>query len=225
MKSIIAFCFVLVIMTVPTQGGEVNMKDDKLITLPSPRRKSSFSIEEALEKRRSVRNYKSGVPVSLEQLSQILWAAQGLSGSDKTKRTAPSAGATYPLEVYVVVGNVTGLESGIYKYVVKTHQLEKLKTGDFRRELALAALGQNSIANAPLTLVIAAEYERTALRYGARAERYVHIEVGHVGQNVYLQCESLGLGTVAVGAFDDQNVKKLLPIPQEPLYLMPVGKK
>ena len=142
-------------------------------------------------------------------------------------RAAPSAGALYPLEVYVVIGKggVVGLEPGIYHYNPHTHALELIKEGDYRDELCAACLGQPWVGKAPVSIVITAIYERTMVKYGKRGIRYVHIEVGHVGQNVYLQAVALGLGTVAVGAFYDEEVRKVLGVSENehPLYVMPVG--
>ena len=194
-----------------------------VLTLPQPQDKSPMSVEEALSRRRSIRDF-ADKPVSLEDVSQILWAAQGIT-SERGFRTAPSAGALYPLEVYLVASNVDGLEAGLYRYQPSPHALEMLKSGDLKRDLANAALGQSAIVDGAINLVITAVYERTARKYGERAERYVHIEVGHVGQNVCMQVESLGLGTVTIGAFYDDKVKKALGIDEAPLYIMPIGKR
>ena len=129
------------------------------------------------------------------------------------------------MELYLVAGKVKGLKAGLYYYGSDGHFLKLLRRGDPRAPLAGAALSQGSISAAPALLVLAADYGRTAKRYGERASRYVHMEAGHIGENVHLQCEALGLGTVMIGAFDDERVKKLLGIEQEPLYIMPVGKK
>jgi SagB-type dehydrogenase family enzyme len=140
----------------------------------------------------------------------------------------PSAGATYPLEIFVLCGQncVATLDAGIYHYNVDTHTLALHQKGDARLELSRAALSQSFIYDAPLDIVLCAEYERTAWRYGKRAERYVHFEVGHAGQNIYLQATALGLGTVAVGAFHDERVSEVLLLEKslKPLYIMPVGK-
>lgn len=199
-------------------GGE-------MIKLSKPNYESKTSIEKALLERRSVRNYKN-TALQLSEVSQLLWAAQGITEKRSGFRTAPSAGATYPLEVYVVVGNVNDLPCGIYKYKLQEHELVKLKEGDKRAELSSAAFWQSSVKDAPCVLVFSAVYERTTKRYGERGNRYVHMETGHAGQNVHLQAVSLGLGTVVVGAFDDKQVKRVIDMPKEenPLYLMPVGK-
>ncbi len=161
--------------------------------------------------------------ISIRELSQLLWAAQGITAK-WGGRTVPSAGATYPLEIYVAVGNVEYLEPGVYHYIPGNHKIEKLISQDIRDKLCRAAFGQKSIEKAPATIVIAAEFSRTRKRYGERATRYVYMEAGHAGQNLYLQAEALGLGTVAIGAFDDNQVKGILKIKEDVLYLMPVGK-
>ncbi len=192
----------------------------KLISLLKPKFKSEISVEEALNKRRSVRDYKGG-SLGLEQVSQLLWAT---SGRNCYRRTAPSAGATYPLETYLVVGEVEGLQPGIYHYSPTGHSLEKIQEEDVRFELSRAALGQEMIREAPIDIVIVANYIRTTSGYGKRGVRYVHMEAGHVGQNIHLQAAALDLGTAMIGAFEDQAVKEVLGIEEDPLYVIPVGK-
>jgi len=192
----------------------------KEIKLPQPREKGSISIEETLHQRRSIRDYKRG-PLSLDQVSQLLWAA---SGKNLFRRTAPSAGATYPLGIYLVAGEVEGLEPGIYHYSPSRNYLEIIKEEDVRSGLSRAALGQEMIEEAPISIIIAADYSRTTGRYGQRGIRYVHMEVGHMGQNISLQAIALSLGTVMIGAFEDQKVKEVLGIEEEPLYIIPIGK-
>ena len=204
------------------------------IKLPSPKLKSKISLEEVIAKRRSIRKYRTE-PLTLFQLSQVLWAAQGITGTGK-HRTAPSAGATYPLEIFAFVGKKgviaseakqpkEELQAGIYHYDVDSHSLVLHQPGDLRKELARAALDQGFIANAPLDIVICALYPRTSYRYGRRGERYVHMELGHVGENIHLQAVALGLATVEVGAFDDEEVRKVLGLEEQikPLYIMPIG--
>ena len=197
------------------------------IYLPQPSQKGSISLEEAIAKRRSIRHF-TPEPISQLQLSQILWAAQGITDTWGRYRTVPSAGATYPLEVFVVCGLncIEGIGDGIYHYNIANHSLTLHYKGDVRLELARVALDQEFIYQAPLDIVICALYERTTLRYGNRGERYVHIEVGHAGQNIYLQATTLGLATVAIAAFHDEEVRKVLRLdkPYKPLYIMPVGK-
>ena len=192
--------------------------------LPPPALSGPVSVEEALAGRRSVRDY-ADVPLTLAELAQLLWAAQGQT-DPRGFRTAPSAGALYPLELFAVVGAVEGLGAGLYHYVPADHVLYRQAEGDLRGQLADRALGQSCVRRAPVVLVFAAVPERTTIRYGHRGHRYVYMEVGHAAQNVHLQAESLGLGTVVVGAFDDEGVRDLLALPRdhEPLYLMPVGR-
>jgi SagB-type dehydrogenase family enzyme len=197
--------------------------DSVVIKLPSPDTVGRITVEQALWHRRSVRVF-TDESLTVEQVGQLLWAAQGLN-KGANRRTAPSAGATYPMELYVATGKVEGLRPGLYHYRFDGHALERKRAGDIKEDLAAAALNQRSIAAAPAVLVLAADYSRTAKRYGERTSRYVYMEAGHVGENVHLQCEALGLGTVMIGAFDDSQVKKLLGIQEDPLYIMPVGRK
>jgi SagB-type dehydrogenase family enzyme len=194
------------------------------ITLPSPRYISNTSVEHAIRFRRSIRDY-TNTPLSLDQVSQLLWAGQGITQG--IKRAAPSAGATYPLILYLVVGEhgVPELSPGIYQYIPKSHSLALVKEGDYKEKIASACLDQTFIQTAPVIIVIAAEYERTTARYGERGIRYVHMEAGHVGENIYLQAIALELGTVAVGAFLDVDLAQVLRLPEEqdPIYVMPVG--
>jgi SagB-type dehydrogenase family enzyme len=197
------------------------------VYLPRPNQKGVMPLEEAIARRKSIRDFTSQ-PVSQSQLSQILWAAHG-TGDTSRSRTVPSAGATYPLEVFVVCGAncVAQISEGIYHYNVDSHSLTIHHRGDVRFELARAALDQEFIYEAPVDIVICAIYERTMRRYGTRGERYVHMEVGHAGQNIYLQATAFGLGTVAVGAFHDESVREVLRLDRQyrPLYIMPVGKQ
>ncbi|RLA84987.1 MAG: nitroreductase [Deltaproteobacteria bacterium] len=195
------------------------------LKLPAPQLRGDLSLEEVLSHRRSVRSFrKEGL--TLKEISQLLWAAQGIT-DPRGFRTAPSAGALYPLEVYLVVGKAEGLGSGVYHYLPKGHKLVKVKEGDVRSALCRAALGQPWVGEAPVVFCIAAEYERTTAKYGPRGIRYVHLEAGHAAQNLCLQAVSLGLGSVTVGAFGDQEVQRILGLPQRhrPLYLIPVGKR
>lgn len=196
------------------------------IRLPSPRHKGDISVEEAIFKRRSIRAYKEE-PLTLKEVSQLLWAAGGktIDGITGATRAYPSAGGIYPLEIYLVTGNVEGLTKGIYRYRWKDHTITLIKEGDFRKQLMSAALGQGMVAQAPISLVFTAVYRRTTGRYGSRGEvRYVPMDVGSAGQNVHLQAETLDLGTVIIGAFQDGAVKEILGVKDEqPLYIMPVG--
>ncbi|NHV96376.1 MAG: SagB/ThcOx family dehydrogenase [Thaumarchaeota archaeon] len=197
-----------------------------ILKLPKPRTKGLVSVEEAIAVRRSVREF-SPTPISLEDLSQLLWAAQGVTEPESGGRSAPSAGATYPLEIFVFVkqGGVKEVEAGVYRYRPLDHSLIKVASEDRVRALMEAALYQEFICEAAVNIVIAARYERTTARYGGRGVRYVHIEVGHVGQNISLEAVSLGLGSVMVGAFNDSLVKKLIDEAAEPVYIIPIGYK
>jgi len=186
---------------------------------------SQTSVEEALSKRRSVREYRDA-PLTLNEVAQLLWSAQGIT-SPEGMRTAPSAGALYPLEVYLLAGNVDGLAAGVYHYHPHEHALSKVMEGDRRAALSEAALGQEAIQDGAVVIVIAGVFERTTRKYGERGIQYVHMEVGSVAQNIYLQAESLGLGTVFIGAFYDDQVKSVVGLShdEQPLCLMPVGRK
>jgi SagB-type dehydrogenase family enzyme len=193
------------------------------VRLPEPSLDGKVPVERALALRRSVREFASE-PLSLSAASQLLWAAQGVT-EPGGGRTAPSAGALYPLEVYLVAGAVTDLPPGVYHYEPRRHRLVLSAKGDRRAGVAEAALDQDWVAEAPAILVLAAVQQRTARKYGARAARYVHIEVGHAAQNVYLQALALGLGTTVVGAYRDDALAGLLELPRQakPLALLPVG--
>ena len=198
----------------------------KRITLPGPDYEG-LAVETAMQKRRSVRNY-SGEPITLAQLAQLLFAAQGVTGSmyGTALRTAPSAGALYPFEIYVVGNNVSGLDKGVYHYAVREHALELLKAGDFRDDITEAALQQDMLGEANVSFVLAAVINRARHKYGERGFRYIYMEAGHISQNIYLQATSLGLGSVAVGAFLDDEVSKLIGVDGErevPIYLHAVG--
>ncbi len=194
------------------------------IELPETRYDGDVSVEQSLLHRRSVRSY-SPESLTLQEVAQLLWAAQGVT-DDRGYRTAPSAGATYPLELYVAVGDVDDLSPGIYRYKPDEHVLVRTAEGDRRTQLAQAALGQHFVGEGPAVFVITAVYERTTTRYGERGVRYVHMEAGHSAQNLYLQATAMALGTVVVGAFNDAQVTEVLGLPdkEHPLYIMPVGR-
>jgi SagB-type dehydrogenase family enzyme len=198
----------------------------QIIDLPEPDRQGHEALEKLLNQRRSVREY-AAEHLSLQEISQVLWAAQGLSDSPHAFRTVPSAGALYPLEIYLVAGDIESLAAGVYRYMPREHALVLIVAGDVRNDLYASALSQEPIRKAPATLVIAAVYERTTQRYGDRGRIYVHMEAGHAGQNIYLQAEAIDLATVAIGAFQDQDVKTVLGMAheEEPLYIFPLGRK
>jgi len=198
--------------------------------LPAPKTDGTVSVEAALANRRSQRNFQNRA-ISAQQLSQILWAAYGITLPDPRPqlrggfRTTPSAGALFPLEVFAIVGNVEGIEPGVYRYVPEGHKIVRIVDRDVRNELMAAALGQRMIGAAPASVFYSAVFGRATARYGQRGIRYTYMELGHSAQNVYLQAQALGLGTVAIGAFMDGRVSQILGLPanETPLYIMPIG--
>ena len=195
------------------------------LKLPEPASQGRMSVEEALSRRRTVRQFaRRGLEMA--QVSQLLWGTDGIS-DPRGLRTAPSAGATYPLELYLVVGerSVKDLAPGVYHYLPASHTLELTQKGDLRAAMARDSLHQTWMAEAPVMVVFAAEYRRCMARYGDRGIRYTHMEVGHAGQNLFLQAEALGLACGIVGAFQDRALQKTLQLPaaHEPLLVMPVG--
>lgn len=212
-----------------------SLKSAETINLPQPYYKSTTSVEEALQDRRSRREFDDD-KLQLSQISQILWSAYGITkpmpnAPDFLRggfKTAPSAGARYPLEIYVLAHNVEGLERGIYKFKVAEHELTLVKKGSFMEQLVSASYNQSWIGEAAAAIIYTAVYERISERYGERGrERYVCMDLGHSAQNIYLQCESLNLSTCAVGAFNDSKVGELFEIKDKetPLYIMPLGKR
>jgi SagB-type dehydrogenase family enzyme len=194
-----------------------------VIDLPSPQSGPERELLEVMRARRSQRDFERA-PIKIEQISALLFAGQGITRQERL-RTVPSAGALYPLEIYVVAGDVEGLKKGVYRYIPQGHKLERVGGGDRRYQLAEAALGQLWISKAPAILVLGAVYERTAAKYGARAERYADIEAGCCSQNISLACVDLGLGTTVVGAFNDERLAKLLGADDNlsPLIVMPIA--
>ncbi|MGQ9781463.1 MAG: SagB/ThcOx family dehydrogenase [Nitrososphaeria archaeon] len=203
----------------------------KKFFLPLPKFSSGVLVEEAMAWRRSIREYKKD-PVTAESLSMLLWAAQGITEFTYGFRTVPSAGGTYPLDVYVVlaedgviVDDTKRLEGGSYKYDHRDHSIILLKSGDVREALADASLRQEWVRTAMVNIVVFATYERTTKVYGERGQRYVHMENGHAGQNICLMAAALGLGAVVVGAFDDNQVRAVVGagVQEQPLYVIPVS--
>ncbi len=202
------------------------------VKLPAPTTQGRVSVEEALDRRRSERSYTSA-GLSLEEAGQLLWAAYGVTKpmpGDQLRgglKTAPSAGGLYPLELYLVAGNVTGLEPGVYRYRPENHTLLLLSRGDHRKELYEASYQQPWVLEAPASIVYSAVFARTTGKYGDRGrQRYVCMDLGHSAENVYLECAALKLGTVAIGAFLDDDLKLAVGMTreEEPLYIMPVGR-
>lgn len=209
MKNLIFFLILLFIM----EGGAFAMKE---IKLPEPSLKGKMPLETAIYKRRSVRSYTSK-DLTLNQLSQLLWAAQGITEKKLGLRSAPSAGALYPMTVYLVK------KSGVFEYVPAKHILRQIYSEDMRENLATAALGQGSIARAPVVLVIMADKKITESTYGSRTDAYIALEAGHIAQNILLQATAIGLAGVPIGAFYDSKVKNLLNLGKDPVYIIPIG--
>jgi SagB-type dehydrogenase family enzyme len=212
-------------MTSGNGGSRTSSSNQEIIKLPAPQTESEVSIEAALLERQSVRAY-SDEPLTLAEIAQLLWAAQGITRPGGY-RTAPSAGALYPLEIYLVAGKVSDLSAGVYRYLPDEHALVKTMEGDVRKELSKAAISQKAVSNAPAVIVMTAIYERTTVKYGDRGIQYVHIEVGSAAENIYLQVVSMNLGTVFIGAFHDEDVRDVLGLDrdEQPLGIMPVGKQ
>lgn len=216
MKSLAAAlaCAVLVLVSQAASSA------DRPLTKPTL--KGGVSLEEALAARRSVRKF-SGKSLEVKEIAQLLWAAQGIT-SEKGKRTAPSAGALYPLIVYLVAAEVKGLSPGVYRYKPREHALVKIKGADQREKLAQAAGGQRFVSDAPVSFVIAVNYGRMDL-YHRRGRMYADMEQGHVAQNILLQATALGLGAVPVGAISEGKLAKVLDLPADftAEYLIPIG--
>jgi SagB-type dehydrogenase family enzyme len=225
MKPFVLLVVLIILLPGGCQAGEKGRgpQSAESIALPQPALDGKLSLEKTLLSRRSVRDFKDQA-LTLTQLSQLLWAAQGIT-DPQGFRTAPSAGALYPLEVYAVVGKVEGLPAGVYKYQPRGHQVVRVLSGDRRKEVAKAALDQEALKQGAVVLLFAGVYERTSWKYAERAERYVHIEVGHAAQNVLLQATALGLGAVPMGAFQDEEIKKVAALLEDerPLLLLPIG--
>jgi SagB-type dehydrogenase family enzyme len=188
------------------------------VQLPEPRYRGPLSLEEAVRARRSVREFRPE-PLTASEISQLLWATQGVTG-DQGYRAAPSAGAFYPLEVYVLTSE------GLDHHEVEEHALRRVAAGDTRAELRSVSFDQSCITSAPAVFVFSAVYDRTCREYGSRGRMYVHMDVGHAAQNLLLQAEAMGLAGVPVAAFDPAEVSRILSLPAEedPVYLVPIGR-
>ncbi|MEM0453843.1 MAG: SagB/ThcOx family dehydrogenase [Sulfolobales archaeon] len=230
--SIVAYVVLSLYTPLTEVGSGVTILYEEIL-LPLPKKLTTMTVEESILMRKSIRDW-ANEPLSIMQLSMVLWATQGIVEDyyGWLRRVAPSAGATYPLEIYVVIGNNSVIieegkyiQAGIYKYDFKRHSIKLVAVGDRRLALWDASLKQDWVRDAPISIVICAVYERTTNRYGERGNRYVILEAGHVGQNIYLMSTSLGLGTVAIGAFYDDEVAKVIFASknEKPLYIFPVG--
>ncbi len=196
----------------------LNYIPDEITILPEPKLDSGKSLEQALLKRRSVRTF-SDEEIELEKISQLLWSAQGITKKPEGFRTAPSAGALYPLDVFVAK------KDGLFHYIPDKNMLMKLVDEDLRYRLYEASLYQAAVAEGAIDIIITAVYERTMVKYGERGTRYVHLEAGHACQNILLQAVVLELGAVPIGAFEDDKVREIMQLPDNytPLYVIPVG--
>jgi SagB-type dehydrogenase family enzyme len=197
------------------------------IPLGVPRQEDGPPLWETMQARRSVRQYQE-TPIAALDLSQLLWAAQGVTRTDQGfgLRTTPSAGALYPVETYIVVHSVQGIDPGVYHYSVERHELEQLRKGDFREPLADAAMGQGMAATANAVFVWTAVFQRCKWKYGQRAYRYVYLDAGHIAQNVALAAVALGLASCQIGALYDDEVNALVGADgkeESVLYMTTVG--
>lgn len=230
--GVAAFLVILVIVWViwsgPAEEEVVGMECSSNpaqsgIILPEPDY-SGISVEEAIKWRRSVREYNRE-NITLEEMSLLLWAGQGIT-SERGMRAAPSAGALYPVELYVVPNRVDGVYCGIYKYIPEEHKLVLVQEGGFRDEVAEAALGQECVRNAAAIIIMTSVRERTAVKYGERSDLYIAMEAGHISENILLEAVSLGLGAVPVGGFSTEEMDEVLGVKEgeRSLYLVAVGK-
>ena len=198
--------------------------NNKKIKLPAPKKEGNKSLEEIIYSRRTRREFKTN-QIKTKELSQLLWAGQGITDPGMTKRAAPSAGATYPFELYSCVHDVENLSDGIYKYVPNQNELKNISDEDIKRELKSITFDQSFVSKAAVNIVLVADYRKTTDVYDDRGVRYVNIEAGHIAQNICLQSESLSLEAVLVGSFDDEKLTKLLNLKdKKPLYILSIGK-
>jgi SagB-type dehydrogenase family enzyme len=187
----------------------------------------SLSLLEVLKSRGSIRKF-SHKPLTLSELSFLLWASAGIRTKKEgyAFRTAPSAGALYPVETYVLANDVEGLPKGLYHYSIKFNAVEELKVGDFGKELAHAALDQDMCSKAPAVFVWTAVFSRSKWKYRQRAYRYVYLDAGHIAQNLALSATSIGLASCQLGAFFDDEINSLLELDgkeESAIYLTVVG--
>ncbi len=197
---------------------------ERYIPLPQPDKKGKVSIEEVLSKRRSIRNYLNE-PIKLSEITQLLWAAQGITANDG-RRASPSAGATYPIEIYLANGSVIGLNKGLYKYIPEKHSLQLIYEKDLFFEICKSTYQIELLKRSAGLFIITAIPEKTTSVYAERGFRYIYMEAGHIGENIALQGVSLGIGTVMIGAFDDHKLSEILKLNKGeiPLYIIPIGK-
>mgnify|MGYP001114764929 CR=1 FL=1 len=201
--------------------------DNPKVVLPECEPNPPVSLDQALNDRKSIRNYRPE-PITLEQLSYLLWASSGIQRLEQAHefRTAPSAGALYPIETYVIANELRDVEAGAYHYGIHAHELEQIRAGDFRERIAAAALGQGMCAAAGAVFVWTAIFARSKWKYAQRAYRYVYLDAGHIAENLALAAVSLGLGTCQVGALFDDEVNKLIEVDgtaESVIYMSVVG--
>lgn len=232
-----AFLFVYIGYSVFTQSVEVKNQSQNqsrevltIVNLPQIEIARNMSVDQAIQNRRSVRRF-SATPLTLKDVSQLLWAAQGITDFERNFRTTPSAGGVFPMEIYLVAGDdgVQELDAGIYHYNPFNHTLEMIVRGDMRYNLSQAAHQQKWVNDAPISLIITGNYLKMQDRYSDKnlSTRFVDMEAGHIGENIYLEAVSRGLGTVAIGSFYDDQMINLLKLPanETPIYIYPIGKK
>jgi SagB-type dehydrogenase family enzyme len=198
----------------------------KIIHLAPELAYNGLTVEKAIENRRSQRGF-TGETMALAELAHLLHYSGGITDKRHGFRAAPSAGATYPIEVYAIANNIEGLVKGIYHYLISSHELELVREGDFSNEMSRVALQERMFKEANVILALSAVFQRTEQRYRERAQRYICFEAGHIAQNTYLIATSLGLGACAIGAFYDNEFNRLLGLDgknQSVLYLIAVGK-
>jgi SagB-type dehydrogenase family enzyme len=221
-----AFWFVSPLFSRIAVGKENSIAQEGVMKLPPPSVNGTVSLEQAINQRRTVRKFASR-PLEVHQVSQLLWSAQGITEENGFKRAAPSAGALYPMDIYVVVGHnsVAQMEAGIYQYDPKGHVLSLVVKSDLREVVARAAFSQMWIARAPLSMVVTAEFKRVTVKYKKRGVIYAVIEAGHMGQNLFLQAEALGLKAGIVGAFHEKKLIEALKLSagHNPVLIMPMG--
>jgi SagB-type dehydrogenase family enzyme len=210
---------VVVALLLACAGASAATDDSAIIPLPEPDTTGSMSLEKALASRRSIREF-ANAPLSAADIGQLLWATQGITDPARGFRVAPSAGALYPLELYVAK------EDGLFRYVPQRHALIRVQSGDSRPGIATAAHGQAVVREAPMLIVITAVVDRTRAKYGSRAERYVALEAGHAAQGLLLEATALKLGATVVGAFDDEALRAAVGAGKGelPLYVVAIGR-
>ncbi len=218
--SLILFCIVLIIEPACSHDANQAKRSAFMKTLPKPETDAKMSVAEAIAARRSIRSFADSA-LSDQQISNLLYATQGITDPARGYRAAPSAGATYPLETWLVT------REGVFRYRPQPHALERMRSGNYLQELAKAALGQGAVSDAPAVIALTAVFERTTQRYRERGRRYVYMEAGHAAQNALLMATAIGLGGVPIGAFDNDKVGEILRAgdDEEVVYLLPIGIK